>query len=312
MEITFANPLYLWFLVAIPLMVLAHFLSLRFTRRKALKFANFPAIEYITGERIFSKNYVLLVMRLATLLLMILAVSGPVFWYEGKASDADFMLAVDSSGSMLAKDFEPSRLEAAKKAALAFTDSVTGKTSIGVVSFAGVSFIKQTPTDDVSRVRDALKNISVELVGGTAIGSAIISSVNLLTNPGRSRIIILLTDGQNNVGPAVDEAIDYANENHIAVYTIGIGTEAGGGFPEMNLSFVSKLDSETLRRIANATHGRYYEARNESGLAEAYKEIALSGTQKLSVNLSLVLLIAALILLFAEWGLVNTKYRTLP
>ncbi|UCC92037.1 MAG: BatA domain-containing protein, partial [Candidatus Aenigmatarchaeota archaeon] len=92
MEITFANPLYLWFLIVIPLMILAHFVTLRFTSRKALKFANFPAIEYVTGKRILSKNYILLAMRLVILSLLILAVSGVVFWYEGETGQMDFML----------------------------------------------------------------------------------------------------------------------------------------------------------------------------------------------------------------------------
>ncbi len=312
MEITFANPSYLWFLVAIPLLILAHFITLRFTRRKALRFANFPAIEYVTGEKILSKNYLLLFIRLVTLVLLILAVSGATLWYEGMASSTDFVLAIDSSGSMLAKDYEPTRLGAAKNAALLFIDSVPENTNIGVVSFAGVGFIKQRLTDDLSKVKSAVENITVELVGGTAIGSAIITSVNLLTNSRRARTIILLTDGQNNVGPTVEEAVEYANENHVTIHTIGVGTEEGGGFPEMNLTFVSKLDPETLKDIANKTGGKYYEAVNESVLSEIYEEIALSSTRKLSLDLSLIFLIIVLFLLFAEWGLINTKYRTLP
>lgn len=312
MEITFAYPLYLWFLVAIPVMIFAHFVSLRFTRRKALKFANFPAIEYVTGERIFSKNYILLLMRLVTLFLIILAVSGAVFWYEGRAGDTDFMLAIDASGSMLATDFQPTRLESAKSSALLFADSVEKETRVGVLSFAGVSFVKQTPTSDISAVKNAIKNVSIELVGGTAIGSAIISSVNLLAGPERAKVAVLLTDGQSNVGPAVEEAIEYANENHITIYTIGIGTEQGGGFPEMNLSFLSKLDSKTLTKIAEETKGSYYEAKNEEELSEIYKEIATSGVRKISVNVSLIFMVAALVLLFTEWGLINTRYRTLP
>ncbi len=312
MEITFTNPLYLWFLIVIPLMVLAHFISLKFTMRKALKFANFPAIEYVTGKRILSKNYLLLLIRLVTLFLLILAVSGVTFWYEGETSEMDYMLAIDSSGSMLAKDFEPNRLESAKKSALSFVHSLPEHTEVGVLSFAGVSFIRQRPTNDFSKVTKAIENISIELVGGTAIGSAVISSVNLFKNPEKAKVVVLLTDGQNNVGPSVDEAVRYANENHITIHTIGIGTEEGGGFAEMDLTFVSKLDSETLQIIANETKGKYYEARNESELSEVYEDIALASFQKLSLKLSLVFLIIALILLFTEWGMINTKYRTLP
>ena len=312
MEIAFANPSYLWFLVAIPLMVLAHFVSLRFTKRKALKFANFPAIEYVTGERILSKNYTLLAIRLVTLFLLILAVSGAVLWYEGESANTEFVLAIDASGSMMASDFEPTRMEAAKNSALLFVDSVPEQTEIGVLSFAGVAFVKQSPTSDLSAVKNAIKNISTEMAGGTAIGSAIISSVTILTDPGKAKAVILLTDGQNNVGPSVEEAVAYAKENHVTIYTIGMGTETGGEFPEMNLSFVSRLDAGTLKNISAETRGKYYVAGNESGVSEAYKQIAESGTQKIPVNVSLIFLVAALGLLFVEWGLMNTKYRTLP
>ncbi len=293
-----------------PLMVLAHYLSLRYTRRRALKFANYPAIERITGKRILSKNYTLLAIRLTTLCLLVLAVSGTVLWYEGRTSDFDFMLAIDASGSMLATDYAPNRLEAAKNAANLFVDNLPGKSTVGVISFAGVSFIKQRPTSDIEKVKNAIKNISIEIVGGTAIGSAIITSSNLLAESDRAKVLILLTDGQNNVGPSIDTAVDYANGNHLTINTIGIGTKEGGEFP--NLTFVSKLDPATLKLISNSTGGKYYEAKNETELENAYKEIALSSTQKLSVDLSLYFLFIAILLLFVEWGLANTKYRTLP
>jgi Ca-activated chloride channel family protein len=312
MEITFANPLYLWFMVAIPLMVLAHFISLKFVRKRALKFANFPAIEYVTGERILSKNYTMLAMRLVTLFFLILGVSGAVLWYESQAGDVSFVLAIDSSGSMMANDFQPTRLDAAKSSALVFVDTVSENTDIGVLSFAGVGFIKQALLTDAARTRSSINNVTIEIVGGTGIGTAIISSVNLLSGSSKPKTIILLTDGQNNVGPSVDEAILYANDNQVTIYTIGIGTEGGGSLEEMGLSFVSKLDRDTLVKIAGDTKGRYYEARNETALADAYREIATSNTAKMPFNLSLVFLVVTVILLFAEWGLLNTKYRTLP
>jgi len=291
-------------------MVLAHYLSLRFTRRKALKFANFPAIEKITGRKVLSKNYTLLLLRLVTLCLLIFSVAGTTFWYEGQTTEMDFILAIDSSGSMLARDYEPNRMEAAKESAHLFIDNLPGKSRVGILSFAGVSFVKQRPSSDMDSVRNSIDNISTELVGGTAIGSAIITSSNLLAESEKAKVLILLTDGQNNVGPSIDTAIGYANENHLTINTIGIGTEEGGDLP--NLTFVSKLDPVTLKLISNSTGGEYYEAKNKTALSDVYKEIALSSVQKLSLNLSLYFLFMGLILLFVEWGLANTKYRTLP
>jgi Ca-activated chloride channel family protein len=310
MDITFANPVYLWFLLTIPWLIFSHFFSLRYTRKRALKFANFIAIERITGERMLSKNYVMLALRLLVVILLVFSLAGMRVWYEGTTSNFDFILTVDSSGSMLAEDYKPNRIEAAKNAAMTFVDSLPEKTKVGVISFAGVSFIKQKPTYDMDSVRKAIENISVESIGGTAIGSAIITSTNLLTDEAKAKIIILLTDGQNNVGPSVEEAIKYANENYVTIHTIGIGTKEGGTFP--NLTFVSKLDSTTLELIANKTQGKYYEPKNEEELSGIYKEIALSSTQKLFVNLSLHLLVIAFILLFIEYALVSTMYRAIP
>lgn len=312
MEMTFGNPVYLWALAAIPLLVLAHFISLRFTTRKALDFANFRAIEYVTGKRILSKNYVLLTMRVATLFLLVMAVAGATLWYETETANSDYILAIDSSGSMLAGDYSPNRLDAAKQAASSFVDSVGPETEIGIISFAGVSFVRQRPTRERSKASMAIDNISIELAGGTAIGSAIISSVNLFTEELKPRTVVLLTDGQNNVGPSVDEAVTYAKENHVTVYTIGIGTPSGGTLEGMNTTFVTKLDSDTLGLIANQTGGKYYEARNETDLLPIYEEIALSSEKKISFDLSLVFLLVALAVLFIEWLLVNTKYRTFP
>jgi Ca-activated chloride channel family protein len=281
-----------------------------YTRKRALKFANFPAIERVTGKKILSKNYALLVLRIITLCLVIFSISGCVLVYEGKASNFDIVLAIDSSGSMLAEDYKPNRIEVAKEAALGFLNYTPENSRIGVISFSGVPFIKQRLTSDMKAVEKAINNISVEPIGGTAIGSAIITATNLLIESEKTRLIILLTDGQNNVGPSIEEAIRFANENNVNIYAIGVATKEGGLYP--NLSFVSKLDSETLKKIAEGTNGKYYEAKNETAIFEIYQEIATSTIQKISLNLSPILMLAALILLFIEWGLLNTKYRTIP
>lgn len=275
-----------------------------------MKFANFPAIERVTGKKILSKNYALLALRIITLCLVIFSISGCVLVYEGKASNFDIVLAIDSSGSMLAEDYKPNRIEVAKEAALSFLNYTPENSRIGVISFSGVPFIKQRLTSDMKAVEKAINNISVEPIGGTAIGSAIITATNLLIESEKTRLIILLTDGQNNVGPSIEEAIRFANENNVNIYTIGVATKEGGLYP--NLSFVSKLDSETLKKIAEGTNGKYYEAKNETAIFEIYQEIATSTIQKISLNLSPILMLAALILLFIEWGLLNTKYRTIP
>jgi Ca-activated chloride channel family protein len=257
-----------------------------------------------------SKNYLMLALRVVTLCMIILSISGSVLFYEGKAANFDVILAIDSSGSMLAEDYNPNRMGAAKNAALNFLNYLPENSKVGVVSFAGVSFIRQRLTDDVKGVKDSVANLTIESTGGTAIGSALITSTNLLIESDKTRLVVLLTDGQNNVGPSIDEAIAFANQNNVNIYAIGVATKEGGSYP--NLDFISVLDSESLKKIAEETSGVYYEAKNETGLSEIYQQIAAATEQKLSLNLSPILLLAALILLFVEWGLLNTKYRTIP
>jgi Ca-activated chloride channel family protein len=309
MEIVFSKPVYLWFLVSIFFLILLHFYSLKHTRKKALKFANFDAIARVTGEEVLSKNIFILFIRVCAIFFAVLALTGTTVWYVGQSSDSDFVLALDSSASMIADDFEPNRLEAAKQEAINFVDYVGSKTKIGLVVFSGVSFVEPGLIDDPVKVKELIKTVKIDRnYGGTNLGSAITNAVNLLLNDEKSRSIILLTDGRNNIGN-LDEAIDYARENHVVIYTIGIGTEEGGKFLG---EAVSKLDEESLELIAFNTGGRYFRANDKESLGNAYKEIANIGRNKISLNLTPLFMLLTLLLLFFEWMLVNTKYRILP
>ncbi len=247
MEITFTNPIYLWFLFAVPLIILFHFLGFRYSRTRAMRFANFETVRRVMGGELLRRNSLMLFIRSLTLILLILSLSGIVLWYSGERSDFDVVLAIDSSGSMLTDDYKPNRLEVAKSAAILFVNSSI-ESEIGVVSFSGLPFIEQTLTNDFEKIRTAIKNTRVRPTAGTAIGDAIITSSNVLEGSEKSKIVILLTDGQSNVGVALDDAIRYANEKKITVHTIGIGTV----FEE-----VLPLDEGSLMEIANKTSGKY-------------------------------------------------------
>jgi len=275
-----------------------------------MTFANFEVMERFTGEKIISKNFVTLALRMVTITFLVLAISGMVMWYEGHSSEADFVLAIDSSGSMLAADYEPSRLSAAKNAATLFIDSLPENSEVGIISFAGISFIKSPMTDDSDATKKSIEGIDVENIGGTAIGDAIVSSSNLLANSERPKTVVLLTDGQSNVGISIQEAILYAKEAGIIVNTIGIGTEKGGNI--QNITFVSKLDANGLEFIANETGGLFFMAKNTSELSGAYASIASSTERLLAFNASSLLLMLSLLFFFVEWFLTNTKYKTLP
>ena len=273
-------------------------------------FANFPAIERVLGKKIMSKNYLLLVLRMLTFSIIIIAISGPVIWYEGTSSNFSFILAIDASGSMAATDYEPNRLEAAKNSAKIFVDNAPIDARIGILSFAGIPFLKQLPTEDTEVIKSAIDDIRIEHVGGTAIGSAIIDAATILSAEKKARRIILITDGQNNVGPDIADAIEYANDKHVIVDTIGIATKEGGRVP--GLTYVSSLDEDALTNISAKTGGVYYRVENETELAELYKRLAITSKHKLSENVTVHTLFIAFIFLFLEWGLLNTKFRTIP
>ncbi len=312
MEIVFINPIYLWFLLSVILLIILHFITLRHVKRKALKFANFEAIERVTGSEILSKNVLLLYLRLLIVICVILAAAGTTIWYSGKSSNSDYVLAIDASSSMLAEDIKPNRLEAAKSAAMTFVDTLKSRTEIAVISFSGSSFVEQELTSDLLKVKSAIRGIEVKYVGGTDILDAVVTSVDMLFKGKNLKTIILLTDGQINVG-SVDEIVDYARRNRVTTHTIGIGTSAGGQMPiGTGIGIYSKLDEDALKSIAYNTGGTYHTATSNEEFMKAYRDIITTSTVKLSFNASATLIFIALLLLLLEWFLVNTRFRTLP
>ena len=323
-EVTFANPIYLWTLLLIPLIILTHIFTLMHVKTAALKFSNFEAIERVSkGEflgkpykRLFgNKNIFLLVLRIIVYTLLVLSVTGTTLWYTGKASDFDFVIAIDTSTSMLANDFNASRLEAAKEAASIFIDSVVGQSNIGVISFASTVFVDKEPSPNREEIKNVIELLNIRESGGTNIGDALITSTNLLViekpeSNKKLKVIILITDGQSNIGTPIDLAIDYSKSRGVTVHTIGIGTEEGGKI--LGLDIVSKLDEDSLKNIASQTNGKYFRAESKDSLKNVFKEIASFTEKKLSFNISLILLIIALSTLSMEWILLHTIYKTIP
>jgi len=314
MNVSFSDNVFLILLISIPALILLHIMALKFTNRRAVKFANFEAMQRIStglvGRKMFTKNILLLVLRCSILFFMVLALAGTTVWYFGQKADYDFVLAIDASGSMLADDFKPNRLEAAKNAALMFADSVPSRTKVGVVSFSGTTFIKRQLIDDRLAVKSAIKDIQIEYASGTAIGDTIITTSNMFEKNEKPKVLVLLTDGQNTVGVSIEEAVKYANENYVVIHTIGIATQSGGKLE--GIGTISKLDEETLSYLAEETGGKFYKAQSQDELNEAYDSIVTKTLQKIPLKLSLPSLILALILIFFEWVLINTRYRTIP
>lgn len=317
-DISFEDPVYLWYLLSIPLIIYTHFYLLKRSRAKAMKFANFEAIKRVTGQRLMTRNIGILIIRLITIICVIFAASGAVYWHEGKVNNNDFVIAVDTSASMTAQDIPPTRLDAAKKTAIDFVKSIKSSSEIGILSFAGTTFIESTLIDKKDSLVKTINNMQVSTTGGTDIAGAIITGTNLLIASEKGKVIILITDGSNTLGAfmqdSIENSVDYASKSHVIVHTIGVGSESGpiGYLPEYyNISAV--YGEETLFKISNSTGGFYYKALNTAELEEAYKKISEAATKSIvPTELSPGLMLIVLVLLFIEWGLINTKFRKLP
>lgn len=317
-SITFDNPIYLWFLLAVPFIVIAHFFMLRHTKRKAMKFANFVVLKRLTGERLITKNYTLLLLRVLVIVCAIFAVAQTHIWYEGQSNENDYVITMDTSASMTTRDFEPDRLSAAKLYADKFVDELDFQTQIAVVSFSGLTFIEQPLTKSRSDVKEVLHALET-VAAGTDIPGAIITGTNVLHNSERGRAIILITDGSNTIedfhSSSLQRAITYAKVNRVKVYTIGVGKDIKTpiGYLPMYYNVSSTYNDKNLIFIANETGGKYYSAQDEESMAAAYADIGSNEQlSTLSIDLTGGLMLATLTFLLIEWWLSNTKYRPLP
>lgn len=328
-NIEFANPWLLILLLLIPLLVLKYAM-----RRKK----NTAGIK-LTGASVFKKAPVTLrqrmlflpfVFRLLALALFIIALARPqksLNKQDIEVEGIDIMMALDISGSMLARDFKPDRLESSKKVASEF---IAGRPNdrIGLVAFSGEAFLQSPLTND-HILLDTLFNAlySGMINDGTAIGDGLgLSVYHLRKSQAVSKVIILITDGVNNSG-AMDPitAADIAALFGIRVYTIGVGTKGVAPFPvqtPMGIQFVNmevQIDEELCQQIADKTGGKYFRAQNEAKLREIYKEIDLMEKSKISISQYsrktehfLPFLVFGALLFFAELLLKYTVFKTIP
>ncbi|MBN1275761.1 VWA domain-containing protein [Candidatus Woesearchaeota archaeon] len=316
MYLTFENPAYLWYLASLPLLVMTHFLSLRGAKRRAMQFANFQTLKRVAGRRFVTKNMTVLLMRIAILVMLIFSAAGIQLWHQAERLPSNYVIAIDISSSMAAKDFEPSRLEVAKDYATRFVDTLHAEAKVGVVTFSGVTIIKQVLTDDKNAVKIAIDSIEITKAGGTDIPGALITSTNLLlADPDLGKTIVLFTDGTSTLGNFIDNsmvrAVSYAQEHKVVIDCVGIGSESApiGYLPEY-YNITATYDPENLYMLSNATGGVVIPASDEDTLEESFEGLLESADEVfVSKRLDLGLLVVGILLLFIEWGLINSRYR---
>ncbi len=307
MMIVFTRPQFLLLLLVIPLLIFFYIFSLKSIKKRAVKFANFEAITRIKGVEIFSKNLVMLYINIIIVFLVVFSISGVSVIRDVSASQVSFVLAIDSSGSMVAEDIFPNRIEAAKKASIDFLKMVPEKTRIGIISFSGTAFIEQELTEDKDLLKKVIKDLNVKMIGGTDILGAITHSTNLLMGE-EAKTIVLISDGQANIN-TLQDVIDYSNNNQVRIHTLGIGTSEGG---TDNSGAVFKLSEDTLKTIAQNTDGKYYHVEDVEDFYYSLSEIVDINKKRAVYDFSLYFMIGALFLLIVSFVLTNTRYRILP
>ena len=237
-----------------------------------------------------------IVLRMVAVALFIVALARPVNITEERETTTDgidIVMAMDISGSMLARDFTPDRLTSAKHLAAEFVANRRGD-RIAVVAFAGEAFTQAPLTSDQAVVETMLSRLRSGVVeDGTAIGNGLATAVNRLRESGaKSKVVILLTDGVNNRGQISPlMAAEIARDMGIKVYTIGVGTRGRAPYPAVdmfgNQTTVMadvEIDEELLREISSMTGGKYYRAVNDEALREIYAEINELETSKVQVT----------------------------
>jgi len=237
------------------------------------------------------------VLRWIALALLVLAMARPQKKWEQekvKADAVDIMLSLDISPSMLSRDFEPDRLAVAKRVASDFVEK-RPYDRIGLVAFSAEAFTQCPLTTDRRVVQSLIGELQVgRLEDGTAIGMGLATAVNRLKDSeSRSKVVILLTDGENNAGYiAPMQAAEIAQSLGVRVYTVGIGTEGivmspAQRLPDGTYAFAPRhmtFDTELLRQIAEATQGKYYRAYSEQDLEGIYDEIDRLEKTKIEVS----------------------------
>jgi Ca-activated chloride channel family protein len=234
-------------------------------------------------------------LRLAALCLIIVCLARPRSSTQMERVDTegiDIVLAMDVSTSMLARDFTPDRISAAKDIAIEFiADRPSDR--IGIVVFAGESYTQCPLTTDRATLINLMKEVSTDLIeDGTAIGNGLSTAVaRMMESDAKSRVVILLTDGVNNCGEVSPEtAAEIAKTYGVRVYTIGVGANGTAPYPVITPWGVEtrnvevQIDEELLKTISEATGGRYFRATDNTKLAEIYSEINKMEKARTSVD----------------------------
>jgi len=330
-DIQFAEKHWFWLMLIIPVMIAWYIWRIK-KYEGEFNFSSFTLFNGIRTSTRAKFRHLLFALRLIALGLIILALARPQSrssWKNSKTEGIDIMLSMDVSPSMLAKDFKPNRLEAAKDVIQDFIDARPND-RIGMVIFGGEAFTQCPLTSDHKVLKNMIPIIKVGMVeDGTAIGVGLASAVGRIKeSKAKSKVIILISDGVNNAGEVAPiTAADLAKTFGVRVYCIGVGTRGKALTPvarytqdEYEYDYVDvDIDEKTMTEMSTMTGGKYFRATNKSSLKDIYTEIdklektiisEKSFTNKSEHFLPLALFAAVLLLL--EFLLRFTIFKSIP
>lgn len=292
--ITFGEAGFLYLLVLVPAMIAFYLLK----QHKANASLRMPGLSPFEGSGLTFRHYlrhILFSFRVIAISLLIIVLARPQAtnrFQDITTEGIDIILTIDISGSMLARDFKPDRLEASKNVA---TEFISGRPydRIGLVVFSGESFTQCPLTTDHAVLINLLRDIESGMIeDGTAIGNGLATAVNRVKDSeAKSKVIILLTDGVNNRGEIAPlTAADIAKTFGIRVYTVGVGTHGTAPYPVQTpygLQYQNmpvEIDEDILRGISQETGGMYFRATDNDKLIQVYNEIDKLEKSKIDVR----------------------------
>ena len=327
----FASPYYLWLLVLIAPMI-GYYVWRTLQGGAAIQISSIRGVANAPRTVRYYLRHLPFALRTAAFALLVVALARPQDVEQNTSTNTegiDIMLAIDVSASMLARDFQPDRITAAKEVAGSFIADRYGD-RIGLVAFAAEAFTQSPLTTDQSTLQTLLSRIRSGLIddSGTAIGNGLATAINRLReSDAKSKVVILLTDGVNNRGEITPmTAAEIARAQNIRVYTIGVGTEGMAPYPAVdmfgNITYVKQkveIDEKTLTAMADMTGGKYFRATDNAKLKAIYDEINQLEKSRVEVlehisyhELFLVWVLAALGVLLAEFLLSNLVLKRIP
>jgi Ca-activated chloride channel family protein len=283
---SFAWPLALCSLALIPLLLLAYLIVQRRRVKYAMRFTNLDLLANVVDRAPGWRRHVPPLFALAALAALLVALARPETTIAVPRDEASVVLAIDVSGSMMATDVPPTRLDAAKDAASRFVDGLPERFGVGLVSFSTAATSLADPSEERAEILEEIDGLEAHT--GTAIGDAIAAALDLVSKGEDGTIptgedgkplasILLLSDGASTQGISTDDAIGLAKEAGVAVNTIALGTDAGTVTVPNELGELQTVsvapDRETLEQIAEETGGTYFDAPTEQDLDAVYEAV---------------------------------------